>query len=317
METWEVLQLLSLKKMKKISEGDEYSVTKHNHFVPPINIVNDYSEVESRTPLDKVETKWNEVLKEIIRIEQRQKSIVLIGYFNHHLNYTAIKGNYTPKSSHGGKLIEEFLSSGEYILLNGTNKTVGGWFTRYDPSELKNHNKKSSLDLVIQKLSVAIDSWNKNSMSKEMLKLKTVGVKKGRTAAVFKLHAEILGSKISQSERIAIEDPDTGLLIDSPEKIKSVSLKYCKDLMTNREPRNSYEEMTRRKISRKYSSNYKFILKGGESLMNALFALFFIVWKEEKVPVKWLNSELVQIFKGCTQQSVLDNSCFIHMKMWN
>ena len=116
-------------------------VTRHNHFVPPINIVNVYGEVESRTPIDKVETKWNEVLKEIIRIEQRQKSIVLIGYFNHHLNYTAIKGNYTPKSSHGGKLIEEFLSSGEYILLNGTNKTVGCPFTRYDPSEPINDNK--------------------------------------------------------------------------------------------------------------------------------------------------------------------------------
>ena len=48
-----------------------------------------------------------------------------------------------------------------------------------------------------------------------------------------------------------------------------------------------------KKILSKYSSNYKFILKGGESLMNAVFALFFILWKEEKVPVKWLNSELV------------------------
>ena len=50
------------------------------------------------------------------------------------------------KPSHGGKLIDEFLKSGKYVLINGTEKESGGPWTREDPSDPK---KKSVLDLAI------------------------------------------------------------------------------------------------------------------------------------------------------------------------
>merc|ERR1711954_157649 len=40
-------------------------------------------------------------------------------------------------------------TNGEYILVNGTSKTVGGPFTRYSPEDPDDDNKKSMLDLVI------------------------------------------------------------------------------------------------------------------------------------------------------------------------
>ena len=39
-----------------------------------------------------------------------------------------------------------------------------------------------------------------------------------------------------------------------------------------------------KKIASKNSDKYKFILKGGQSLSNALFNLFCTVWRTEKNP---------------------------------
>ena len=50
------------------------------------------------------------------------------------------------KESSGGKLINDFLSSGDYVLVNNTVKAIGGPYTRVDPSD---PSKKSLLDICI------------------------------------------------------------------------------------------------------------------------------------------------------------------------
>ena len=63
---------------------------------------------------------------------------------------------------------------------------------------------------------------------------------------------------------------------------------------------NDLEELSReqfetalRNVEKKHKEKYKFILNGGKSLQNAVFSLFFSVWKNETIPDVWYNSMLV------------------------
>ena len=73
--------------------------------------------------------------------------LVLLGDLNRHLG-KFIPGN-NEKTSYAGRLLIEFLEKGDYILLNATNKSKNGPFTRYEKNDPNNNNKKSALDLVI------------------------------------------------------------------------------------------------------------------------------------------------------------------------
>ena len=55
-------------------------------------------------------------------------------------------------------------------------------------------------------------------------------------------------------------------------------------------------------------------MNGGHSLFNALYKLFYLVWKNEYIPIEWQKSSLVQLFKGKGCVSDLDNMRFIHNK---
>ena len=59
-------------KMIEGLEGYEYIVTKHCQIKVPINIINIYGDIESRTPVDVIDNKWEEILKEISKIEARE-----------------------------------------------------------------------------------------------------------------------------------------------------------------------------------------------------------------------------------------------------
>ena len=59
----------------KVSEGketNEYIITRHSQFQRPVNIINIYGDVESRTSVDEIDDKWNEIMEEIVRIEARE-----------------------------------------------------------------------------------------------------------------------------------------------------------------------------------------------------------------------------------------------------
>ena len=128
-----------------------------------------------------------------------------------------------------------------------------------------------------------------------------------------------------------------------PSEIMEVCANYCQNLLKNREPKQEYKldlemkkiihnvrmaerhdddlefthekfnEMIKR-IRTRCGNKYDFILKAGDSLFNALFKLFEVVWKKEKIPESWRETTIVQIFKGRGLRSDLENIRHIHTK---
>ena len=64
---------------------------------------------------------------------------------------------------------------------------------------------------------------------------------KGTAAAVFMMKQNIIGSKVSGQEPTSIIDPVSGDLLHDHEEIKKASLNYCKQLLTNKEPKEGFE----------------------------------------------------------------------------
>ena len=128
--------------------GDnEYIVTRHSQFLNPVNIITLYGQQESQSNTDDIERRWNELMEEVSKIEERSEQLVIAGDFNAHLGDIVV--NNHEKISYGGQLVRDFVLAGNYVLVNQSEKTEGGPFTRYDPSDPKADEKKSLLDLVI------------------------------------------------------------------------------------------------------------------------------------------------------------------------
>ena len=51
--------------------------------------------------------------------------------------------------TYGGKLIKQLIDTGKYYLVNSSEKTIGGPFTRYDPRDPSSDDSKAALDLMI------------------------------------------------------------------------------------------------------------------------------------------------------------------------
>ena len=66
------------------------------------------------------------------KIEDRGELLVIIGDINAHVG-ELIPEN-TDVESLRGRLVQEFLSSNDYILVNASEKATGGPFTRVDPA---------------------------------------------------------------------------------------------------------------------------------------------------------------------------------------
>ena len=71
----------------------------------------------------------------------------MVGDFNKHIG-NVVKDNHD-KVTAGGKLVREFLLNEKYVLLNSCDMVENGPFTRIDPSDPNNNERKSCLDLVI------------------------------------------------------------------------------------------------------------------------------------------------------------------------
>ena len=140
-----------------------------------------------------------------------------------------------------------------------------------------------------------------------------------------------------------MKDPKKNELVFNPAGIKSVSVKYCQDLLTNREPalefkRNllwkervhavrmteSFEDdpkftldrfnQTFDVLSKTKKEKYKFILTAGQSYFGALFKLYQVVWETKIIPEGWKESILLQLDKGKKDKLNLDNKRHIHTK---
>ena len=162
-------------------------------------------------------------------------------------------------------------------------------------------------------------------------------------AAVYKLKDKDIGAKEPPVDTMPIEDPETGALITDPEEIKKVTLDYCLDKLKDREPKPEYKQSYENKlrlhearmneqidndeeelshhqfndalntVAKKHKDKYSFILKAGNSLIDALFRLFQLVWRKEDIPDIWRNSLLLEKMKKPNKTS-LDNIRFLHLK---
>ena len=95
----------------------------------------------------KVLESWGRIKREIVNIQERHESCVIIGDFNCAIGAGkfGVEGN-KPKISPGGRLMRELFEDGEYLLANNLEKATGGpwtWICRADGAI------KSRLDLVI------------------------------------------------------------------------------------------------------------------------------------------------------------------------
>ena len=166
-----------------------------------------------------------------------------------------------------------------------------------------------------------------------MERIEKIRSSKGKTAAQFALKNEIIGSKKLSKEPTSIKFPVSNEMISEPERIKETVLHYCKSILTNRPPKDEYEDVKIKKILHEVrmqekveddvellslemfnnslkqlwekKDKYAFVLKSGYSLKHALFGLFNEVWQKTKI---------IQIFKGHGDFRDLNNTRFIHLK---
>ena len=196
----------------------------------------------------------------------------------------------------------------------------------------------------------------KNDITKKLLELQREEVEKeirekmllkqtkGKSAAVFSTLRKIVGSKKMGQEQVSMRDPKTNLEVFEPDDIKTVSLQYCVDLLTERnvydEHKDYYyvqdmihvlrcEENTNdddkelliedfekrlKLLNTKCKSKYQFILKAGQGYQECLFKLFSEVWGSENKPQQWRNSMIVQIYNGKGDTDDFNNQRNIHTK---
>ena len=141
----------------KVKEGindDEYIIVRIETFAFPINIVSYYGEQESRSGgNDKVLDKWLRFRQDIEAILFKGEEVIILGDFNKHIgnDHLGVKGN-KPDITFGGRLVRDFLGTGDLVLINSTEKCIGGPFTREDPS---GRADKSCLDLAMVSVRLA------------------------------------------------------------------------------------------------------------------------------------------------------------------
>ena len=199
------------------------------------------------------------------------------------------------------------------------------------------------LDIIDGHIAALLSTRQRECFEKELNEIRERKKNKGSCAAIFSVKERVLGSKKTSAEAVALLDPVSGKEATSPDAIKKISLEYCSNLLTNREPDSDYlvdvgvkrysheqrmvhmedddTELTDTQIqetyvmlARKPGSKFSFITEGGESLKAALFNLCKTAWKSEILPTRWSESRLVQLYKGTGSRQELSNYRFIHLK---
>ena len=175
----------------------------------------------------------------------------------------------------------------------------------------KNKKKMSKLDRIFRdknhervQLGEELNNVQCDKIQTEQNALTLLKKEKGRAAAVFKLKENIVGPKKNPLDPVILTDPETGFDVMEAEDIKRVSLRYCVKLLTNRAPKEKYVEQFKRKerlhllrmqecieqdvdelslgmfnktlelLAKKKADKYRFIIKGGQSLINAIYNTF-------------------------------------------
>ena len=124
-------------------EDDEYIITRLDHVLPPINIVNIYGQQESRSSKEEILKSWMRLREDLLQIEISGEAVLLVGDLNRAVgsDELGVTGNHS-KVSYGGQLIREMVKEQNYITLN--NMAEGGPWTWIQRGK---ESIKSCLDL--------------------------------------------------------------------------------------------------------------------------------------------------------------------------
>ena len=146
----------------------------------------------------------------------------------------------------------------------------------------------------------------RKNVEKELISMKEIQKNKGRSALVFKLKEKVVGAKKVSQEATVIIDPKSKKEVNTPVEIKRVSIEYCQNLLTNREPKPEFTDDLEMKyiihrmrmmeevkddiqfsqelfnkslniLKKKAGGKYDSLTKCGQSLKAALYNLFKVI----------------------------------------
>ena len=105
------------KSFMKVNEGDganEFIIIRNDECKPPINIMSYYGENECRVSREELFERWQKVMIELRKIEERNEHIIIASDLNRKVGNDSpgIEGN-SDKISYDGWLVQEMIASGK------------------------------------------------------------------------------------------------------------------------------------------------------------------------------------------------------------
>ena len=172
--------------------------------------------------------------------------------------------------------------------------------------ETSNEASEEIVAEVDRKIVNELKRKQKDEMNKEFQRVYQLIREKGKASAVFDVKERIIGGKKNAGEPHVIKHPKTGNLLFKPKEMKKASVQYCKELLTNRVPKEEFEEdltwkriihevrmketfeddiefsqeifnRTFRMLKKKGGKKYNSILLAGDSFLAALCKLYEVV----------------------------------------
>ena len=99
----------------------------------------------------------------------------------------------------------------------------------------KSKSREDELNDIEEKISEKLCEAQRKIVERELDEMNEAK-KKGRCGAIFKLKAKVIGEKKEGAEAIAIKNPTNGNMVYDSDEIKTISLKYCQDLLKDKKP---------------------------------------------------------------------------------
>lgn len=143
---------------------------------------------------------------------------------------------------------------------------------------------------------------------------------KGTVGTIYEVAKRIRGGKKEAMVPMAIQNPDTKRLVVERSKIRSVSLKYCKDTLKNNPPAEGFECFSEvqeqlqeqrmesisgsfmpkkelfEKVLKKFKSSskhsYDFLIKSGQKFQNSCLKLCQKMFHDEQFPASFKDTML-------------------------
>ena len=103
-------------------------------------------------------------------------------------------------------------------------------------------NFEEELATIEKKIAENLLSEQRINFETEIKHLKELKSKKGKSASIFSLKNKIVVKKKLEQEATIIINPANKEIVTEPEEIIKVSLEYCTNLLTNRQPKEDFEE---------------------------------------------------------------------------